>query len=327
MKPVAIVPVAGVGSRLRPHTHTTPKALLMVAGKPILAHILDQLKPAAPERVILVVSPGPQGDRIREYGASRSDFRIECVTQAEPLGLGHAVAQAKEAAGKSPLLIILGDTIVQAAMGELVRDGSRVGVREVSDPRGFGVATIRGDKIVALVEKPEKPASNLALVGLYYIANGPLLFECLESLIREKRLTRGEIQLTDALELMLQRGEELRPFPVTGWYDCGKTESLLETNRVLLDQLATPVNREGVVFLPPVALDPTADVTAAVIGPHVSIGPRARVRQAVVRNSIVNEDAVVEDILLDSSVVGENAVVRGAYQRLNVGDSSEVEYS
>ena len=327
MKPVAIVPVAGVGTRLRPHTHTTPKALLLVAGKPILAHILDQLKPAAPERVILVVSPGSQGDRIREYAASRSDIRIECVTQAEPLGLGHAVAQAKEAAGKSPLLIILGDTIVQAAVGELIRDGSRVGVSEVSDPRRFGVVTMRGDKIVALVEKPEKPASNLALVGLYYIANGPLLFECLESLIREKRLTRGEIQLTDALELMLQRGEELRPFPVTGWYDCGKTETLLETNRALLDQLATPVNREGVVVLPPVALDPTADVTAAVIGPHVSIGPRARVRQAVVRNSIVKEDAVVEDILLDSSVVGENAVVRGAYQRLNVGDSSEVEYS
>jgi glucose-1-phosphate thymidylyltransferase len=327
VKPVAIVPVAGVGTRLRPHTHTTPKALLLVAGKPILGHILDQLKPASPERVILVVSPGPQGDRIRAYAASRTDFQIECVTQAEPRGLGHAVAQAKEAAGKSPLLIVLGDTIVQAAVGELVRDGSRVGVREVSDPRRFGVVTIRGDKIVGLVEKPEKPASNLALVGLYYIANGPLLFECLDSLVREGRLTRGEVQLTDALELMLQRGEELRPFPVTGWYDCGNTETLLETNRALLDQLATPVKREGVVVLPPVALDPTADVTAAVIGPHVSIGPRAHVRQAVVRNSIVNEDAVVEDILLDNSVVGESAVVRGAYQRLNVGDSSEVEYS
>jgi glucose-1-phosphate thymidylyltransferase len=126
---------------------------------------------------------------------------------------------------------------------------------------------------------------------------------------------------------MIQRGEELRPFAVEGWYDCGKTETLLETNRALLDQLATSVCREGVVVLPPVAVDPTAEVNAAVIGPHVTIGPRAQVRQAVVRNSIVNEGASVTDILLDGSVVGENAVVRGSYQRLNVGDSSEVEYS
>lgn len=327
MKPIAIVPVAGTGSRLRPLTDRTPKALLMVAGKPILAHILDQLKPASPERVILVIAPGPLGDRIREYAASRKDFRIECVVQSEPLGLGHAVAQAKQAAGRAPLLIMLGDTIVQAAIRDLVSNGSGVGVREVSDPRRFGVATVREEKIVELVEKPERPVSRLALVGLYYIANGPLLFDCLETLVREGRLTRGEVQLTDALQLLLERGEELRPFPVAGWYDCGKADTLLETNRALLEQLATPVSRQGVVVLPPVALDPTADVTAAVIGPHVSIGPRAQVRRAVVRNSIVNEGAIVEDTVLDGSVVGENAVVRGAYQRLHVGDSSEVESS
>ncbi len=327
MRPVAIVPVAGAGTRLRPHTHTTPKALLLVAGKPILGHILDQLKTARPERVILVIAPGPQGERIREYAASRSDLQIECVVQPEPLGLGHAVYQAKSAAGSGPLLIVLGDTIVQAEIGEFVRNGSRIGVREVSDPGRFGIATIRGDRIVDLVEKPEVPASNLALVGLYYVANGGGLFECLDTLVREGRTTRGEVQLTDALELLLKRGEELRPFPVEGWYDCGKTETLLETNRALLDLLATPVSREGVVVLPPVALDPTADVSASVIGPHVSIGPHAKVRRAVVRNSIVNQGATVEDMLLEGSVVGENAVVRGAYQRLNVGDSSEVEYS
>ena len=326
MKPVAIVPVAGVGTRLRPHTHSTPKSLLLVAGKPILAHILDQLKGSV-ERVVLVISPGSQGERIKQYAAGYSDLKIDCVLQPEPLGLGHAVAQAKPLAGTSSLLIILGDTIVQASIGELIQGGSKVGVAEVSDPSRFGVVEVREGKIVRVVEKPDKPISNLAIVGLYYITKGPLLFDCLETLVRDGRRTKGEIQLTDALGLLIERGEELRPFPVKGWYDCGKTESLLETNRALLDQLATPVSREGVVVLPPVALDPTADVTAAVIGPYVSIGPRAQVRQAVVRNSIVNEGATVVDILLDSSVVGENAVVRGAYQRLNVGDSSEVEYS
>jgi glucose-1-phosphate thymidylyltransferase len=329
VKPVAIVPVAGAGTRLRPHTHTTPKSLLLVAGKPILGHILDQIQTVSPERVILVISPGSQGERIRDYAASRtsSDFKIECVIQAEPLGLGHAVAQAKALAGTAPLLIMLGDTILQAKIGDLVKGSSRVGLKEVPDPRRFGVAVVRDGKIVQVVEKPDQPVSNLALVGLYFIANGPLLFDCIDRVIREGRRTRGEVQLTDALELLIQGGEELRAFPVEGWYDCGETETLLETNRALLDQLAKPVYREGVVVLPPVALDPTAEITAAVIGPHVTIGPRAQVRQAVVRNSIVNEGATVRDILLEGSVVGENAVVRGAYQRLNVGDSSEVEYS
>ena len=328
MKPVAIVPVAGAGTRLRPHTHTTPKALLLVAGKTILGHILDQLSLVSPEKVILVIGPGAQGDRLREYAAAaRKDLRIECVVQEEPKGLGHAVAQARAAAGTAPLLIVLGDTIVQADLGELIRDGSRVGVSEVDDPSRFGVALVRDGKIVQVVEKPDKPISKLALVGLYFIQKGPLLFDSLDRLAREGRRTRGEIQLTDALQLLIEGGEELRPFPVKGWYDCGKSETLLETNRALLDQLAVPVTREGVVILPPVALDPTADVFAAVIGPHVSIGPRTQVRQAVVRNSILNEGSSVRDVLLDSSVVGENAVVRGAYQRLNVGDSSEVEYS
>ena len=327
MKPVAIVPLAGAGTRLKPHTLTTPKALLSVAGKPILGHILDQLKPADPERVVLIVAPGPLGDRIRRYAEERGDMRIECVTQAEPMGLGHAVAQAKEAAGLAPLLIVLGDTIVMASIADIARAGSMVGVREVDDPRRFGVATVRDGKIVGLVEKPERPESRWALVGLYYLVNGRALFECLDELSRSGRRTRGEIQLTDALQMLIDRGEELRPFPVEGWYDCGKLETLLETNRALLDRFAVPVSRAGAVIVPPVSLDPAADVAESVLGPHVSIGPRARVRRAVVKNSIVNEGATVEDILLDGSVVGENAVVRGSYSRLNVGESSEVEHS
>lgn len=327
MRPVAVIPVAGAGTRLRPHTLTTPKALLSVAGKPILAHILDQVAAVKPERVVLVVSPGGMGDRIRRFGEGRKDVPVTCVVQEEALGLGHAVAQARKAVGAAPVLIILGDTIVRADFAGLLAGGSFVGVREVEDPRRFGVATVREGRITALVEKPEHPASNLALVGLYYIETSSRLFDSLEAIERSGTRTRGEIQLTDALAAMIARGEELRPFPVSDWYDCGKTEALLETNRALLDATAPPVTRPGVVIVPPVALDPTADVLHAVIGPHASIGAGARIRRSVVQNSIVNEGATVEDILLDLSVVGENALVRGAYQRLNVGDSSEVEVS
>jgi glucose-1-phosphate thymidylyltransferase len=324
---VAVIPVAGAGTRLKPHTHTLPKALLAVAGKPILGHILDQVAAMKPRKVVLVVAPGPHGDRLREYARSRTDVPVECVVQERPLGLGHAVAQAREAVGTAPSLIVLGDTIIRADLQRLVADGSRIGVHAVEDARRFGVAVVRDGRIVALEEKPERPVTNLAVVGIYYIRNSGLLFRCLEELIAAGGKTRGEIQLTDALQRMIGAGEELRPFEVEGWYDCGKTEALLATNRALLTAQAAPVSRPDVVTLPPVALDPTADVQYAVIGPHVSIGPGTWIRRAVVRDSIINEGAIVEDILLDGSVVGDHAVVRGAYQRLNVGDSSEVEIS
>jgi len=327
VRPVAVIPVAGAGTRLKPHTNTTPKALLSVAGQPILGHILDQIAAVKPERVVLVVGPGPMGERLRAYAATRSDLAVSCVVQEEPLGLGHAVAQAREAVGPAPSLILLGDTIVRADLRELVADGSKVGVREVEDPRRFGVAVVKEGRIVSVVEKPEQPESNLALVGLYYLEDSPLLFESLARLERSGKRTRGEIQLTDALAEMLARGAVLRPFPVEGWYDCGETDALLETNRALLDASGNHVERPGVVIVPPVALDPSADVLHSVIGPHASIGARAHVRRSVVRNSIVNEGATVEDVLLDLSVVGENTVVRGSYQRLNVSDSSEVEVS
>jgi glucose-1-phosphate thymidylyltransferase len=324
---VAVIPVAGAGTRLKPHTHTVPKALLTVAGKPILAHILDQVAAANPDKVVLVVSPGPQGERLRDYGRSRPGLRVECVVQDRPLGLGHAVAQARDAVGAAPVLIVLGDTIIRADMARLISDGSMIGVHPVEDARRFGVAVVREGRIAGLEEKPERPATNLAVVGVYYLRNSALLFRCLDELIASDGRTRGEIQLTDALQRMLAAGEDLRPFEVEGWYDCGKTETLLATNRALLAAQAAPVTRPDVVTLPPVALDPTADVRHAVLGPHVSIGPGTRIRRAVVRDSIINEGAIVEDILLDGSVVGERAVVRGAYQRLNVGDSSEVEIS
>ncbi len=327
MRPVAVIPVAGVGKRLKPHTNTTPKALLSVAGQPILGHILDQIAAVKPERVVLVVSQGPLGDRVRAYAATRKDVAVSCVAQDEPLGLGHAVAQAREAVGKAPILILLGDTILRADLRDLVSGGSKVGLKEVDDPRRFGVAVVKEGRVVSLVEKPEHPESNLALVGLYYLEDSPMLFESLANLERSGKRTRGEIQLTDALAEMLARGLDLRPFPVEGWYDCGKTDALLETNRALLDASGNHVERPGVVIVPPVALDPTADVLHSVIGPHASIGARAHVRRSVVRNSIVNDGATVEDVLLDLSVVGENTVVRGGYQRLNVGDSSEVEVS
>ena len=323
----AIIPVAGVGSRLRPHTHTVPKALIHVAGRPILAHILDDLVRLGVEDVVLVI--GHMGDRIREYvDAEFPKLNRWYVEQPERLGLGHAVRTTREHVIGHPAFIVLGDTIFRADFSEIVGSAeSRIGVKEVEDPRRFGIVEMKDGYASRLVEKPDQPTSNLAIVGVYAIADTNLLFEALDTLVEKDLRTKGEYQLTDALQIMIERGHKIRPFVVDGWYDCGNTETLLETNRELLELKGPPQpppHPEGSVIVPPVAIDPTAVIERSIVGPNVSIAARAVVREAIVRDSIVNEDAVVEQILLDGSVIGENALVRGTFRHLNVGDSSEV---
>jgi glucose-1-phosphate thymidylyltransferase len=323
----AIIPVAGVGSRLRPHTHTTPKALIHVAGRPILAHILDDLERLGVTDVVLVV--GHMSEAIRAYvDAHYGHLRRSYVEQTERLGLGHAVRMTRDLVIGHPVFIVLGDTIFRADFSAVVRGGeSAIGVHEVDDPRRFGIVETEGGWARRLVEKPDQPTSNLAIVGVYYLTDSKLLFQALDTLVEKDLRTKGEYQLTDALQLMIEQGHRIRPFRVDGWYDCGKTETLLETNRELLDRAGangSDAVAAGSIVIPPVAIDPAAVIERSIVGPHVSIAARAVVREAVVRNSIVNEDAVVEQILLEGSVIGENALVRGNFRRLNVGDSSEV---
>ncbi len=322
----AIIPVAGVGSRLRPHTHTTPKALIHVAGRPILAHILDDLERLGVTDVVLVV--GHMSEHIRAYvDAHYAHLTRSYVDQPERLGLGHAVRLTRALVSGHPAFIVLGDTIFRADFSAVVNGGeSAIGVHEVEDPRRFGIVETKDGYASRLVEKPDQPTSNLAIVGVYYLTDSTLLFDALDTLVAKDIRTKGEYQLTDALQLMIEGGHRIRPFKVDGWYDCGKTETLLETNRELLESRGDAPGRApaGTVIVPPVALDPTAVIEHSIIGPHVSIAARAVVREAVVKNSIVNEDAVVERILLEGSVIGENALVRGTFRHLNVGDSSEV---
>ncbi|MBI5837238.1 MAG: NTP transferase domain-containing protein [Candidatus Eisenbacteria bacterium] len=323
----AIIPVAGVGTRLRPHTHTVPKALINVAGKPILAHILDDLSALGVGRVVLIV--GHMGDRIetyvrRHYGHLETEF----VEQPDPRGLGHAVYLARAAASGGPVLIDLGDTIIRADLSRLVPGApSMLGVKEVADPRRYGIVELVEGRVKRLTEKPDKPASNLALVGFYYLKDSALLFECLDELIRRDVRTRGEYQLTDALQLMLERGETMLPLPVDAWFDCGSPETLLLANRELLDRGAPAPHLPGSIVVPPVFVAPDATVEGSILGPHVTVASGAVLRGCSVRNSIVNENAHVEDIFLEDSVIGERAQVRGRRKRLNVGDSSEVELS
>ena len=323
--PIAIIPVAGVGTRLRPHTHTLPKVLLHVAGKPILAHILDDLPGLGITEAVLIV--GYMGDLVREYVVRHyPGLKAHFVEQPERLGLGHAVSLSAVHVDDQPVLIILGDTIFEADLrGVLAGPTHSIGVKAVDDPRRFGIVeTDRNGRVTLLIEKPERPASNLAITGIYYFTHAAPLLAALDEIQRKDIRTKGEFQLTDAMELMVQNGEVLTTFPVAGWYDCGKTETLLETNRILLDKRVDGKGVEGSVIHAPVSIAPTAVIENCILGPHASIAAGARLKNAVVRDSIINENAIVEDILIESSVVGESAIVRGAFKRLNVGHSSEL---
>lgn len=322
----AIIPVAGVGSRLRPHTYSVPKVLLNVAGKPILGHILEKLTGEGISEASIVV--GYMGEKVQEYVSSAfPGLRVEYVEQEETLGLGHAIYLARHTLGTGPILIILGDTIFDVDLRPVLRgEYSSLGVKSVEDPRRFGVAQLRDGFIQHLVEKPETPVSNLAVVGLYYIRRPQLLAECLNQLVDRNIRTKNEYQLTDALQMMIDRGEKMTTFPVEGWYDCGKPETLIATNRALLEKGSTKRHIEGVVVVEPVYIDPTAVLENCVIGPNTTVSAGAVVSDAIIRNSIVGEGAKVHKALLDNSIIGPGAAVNGSYKRINVGDSSELDF-
>jgi len=267
----AVIPVAGVGTRLRPHTHTVPKALLHVAGKPILGHIIDMVSRLDVEEIVLVV--GYMRDKIEEFVARNYDLPIRAVEQKEPQGLGHAIWVTREAVGRgSPLLVILGDTIFDLDFGPIVQGTANwIGVKEVEDPRRFGVVKTEGERILGFVEKPEEPPSKKAIVGLYYFTDGAPLYDALDEVVEKNIRTKGEYQLTDALQILLERGVEMGCLPIDGWFDCGNRETLLETNRYLLDRMTTSPQIPGSILVPPVSVDSSATVEGSIIGPHVSV--------------------------------------------------------
>ncbi|OGU27851.1 MAG: nucleotidyl transferase [Ignavibacteria bacterium GWA2_35_9] len=322
----AIIPVAGIGTRLKPHTHSTPKALLNVGGKPIIAHILDKLLEEGINKATFVI--GYLGDMIKEYVEKKyPSVKTSFVEQEKMEGLGHAIYTAIPTFDDDEIFIILGDTIFDVNLKEVFKNKiSSLGVKEVEDSRRFGVAVVKNGFIEKLVEKPQTPISNLALVGLYYVSNRRVLVDSLNELVKKDIRTKGELQLTDALQIMIDKGEKVTTFPVDGWYDCGKPETLLLTNQYLLSRKSFFKPRENVVINQPVFIAEDADVTNSIIGPYATISSGCKIKECIIKNSIIDSNSYVEKALLDNSIIGSNSFVRGAYKRLNSGDSSEVDF-
>jgi len=321
----AIIPVAGIGKRLRPHTLNIPKALLNVAGKPILGHIVDSLLGMGVKELIPIV--GYKGDLIREYLTAAYKVPITFVEQTEQKGIAHAVSLAREHADNAELIIILGDTIIKTDFGRIPTAGPYVlGVREVADPQRFGICEVDRGIVRKIVEKPEHPKGNLALIGLYYFKDSAPLFKACGDVIDKNIMTKGEYQITDALQLMIDRGTQFRPFHIDGWYDCGKVETLLETNRILLEESKMGGKADGCIIIPPCYIDRGSSIVNSIIGPYVSVAKGCAIRNSIIENSILNEESSIENVILEGSVVGAFAEVTGRKGSVNVSDYSQIDY-
>jgi glucose-1-phosphate thymidylyltransferase len=323
-----IVPVAGKGTRLRPHTHTKPKSLVRVAGKPILGHLIDRLRSLPIEELILVVDPDEAKETsIRQFLEATAPVPVRYVRQTELKGPAQAIFLAREYVDHD-VLIVFNDTLFDTDLSQIERhrgDGL-IWVREVDDPRRFGVVELQDNRIVRLVEKPEVPPSNLAMIGMYYLKDGPGLMARIGRIMQEGRTVKGEFYLPDPLQLMLDEGYQIEAASVQGWYDCGTIEALLDTNRVLLANGHQRLSfTDDSVIIPPVCIEDGAHIRHSVIGPYVSIAAGATVEQSIIHDSIINEGAIVQEALLQRSLIGEHAFVKGGYKRLNVGDSSMVQ--
>ena len=319
-----IIPLAGLGTRLRPHTHTKPKPLVNVAGKPVLGHILDKLLPINPSEIIFIT--GYLGDQIEKYVSSHYDFTARYIEQTERLGQAHAIYLAREFVHE-PVLILFVDTIVEADFTELERldaDGA-VYVKEVEDPRRFGVVLLEDGVVQRLVEKPETPVSRLAITGIYYLRNWQMLFDCIKEVLQRPPTKGDEYYIADPLQMMIDRGARIVAVPIEVWEDCGEADSLLQTNRYLLRKRgAQKVKAENSIVIQPVFVAENAVIRNSIIGPYVTIGDRAQVVNSIVKDSIVNDGSYIENATLAASLVGSNATVVSRYNRLNVGDNSEV---
>jgi len=327
----AIIPVAGAGTKLRPHTYTQPKALIPIAGKTILSFIVDQLHEAGIQEFIFIV--GYLGEKIQEYVNQTYPHLItHFVYQNERQGTGHAIELTKNIVGNDEVFVTLGDTICEFDIKEVLESPySMLGVKKVDDPRNFGVASIDDDGFIEqVVEKPAIPKSNMALVGLYKIKETNFLYDCLHHIFTQNIKTLGEYNLTDALECMIARGAKFQSFKVKNWFDCGKKETLLESNATLLKKFGGKIDPsaklENTIIIPPVSIGVGCILKNAIIGPHVSIGANTNIQFSIVRDSIIGSYTHLYEVVLDNSLIGSDASVKGLSRSLNIGDNTEIDF-
>lgn len=331
-----VIPAAGAGKRLFPHTFTKPKPMVYIAGKPIIGHILDRMKDLNPKEIILVV--GYKKEQIISYVDKNYSgiFKIRYVEQEEQLGLGHSIFVARDAIGDSNIMIALGDNIFKANYREFyenhINNGNcsgSIGIIEVDDPKKYGIVELEGESIKTLVEKPLNSESKLGIAGVYFLNDTSIMMSILEQMINNNKRTHGEYQLTDALAEMVNSGCSFKTVPLSVRYDCGRPESLLEVNRILLDERKNVNNihqKKDSVIIQPVAIGENVSIINSIIGPHVSIANDSYIENSIISDSVIGSGSYISKVNLQKSIVGDEAKLIGKHNSLNIGDLSAIEF-
>ena len=328
------IPMAGLGTRMRPQTWSKPKPLIHLAGKTVLDYVLDQFKSIPrfkDSQFVLILSPNQENQVISYMQENHPDKKVRYVIQEVMRGQSDALYLAKEYL-KGPMLMAFSDTLIESDftfLDEENLDGV-AWVKKVSDPRHFGVAEVNKiGHVTRLIEKPKETENNLAVVGLYFFKNGVDLVNAIQQQLDKDIALNGEFFLADAINLMIKAGATMRVQSVDVWLDAGKPETLLETNRYLLengnDNSSAASKREKVTVVPPVYIHPEAMIKVSVIGPHVSISQGAIIENSVLKNSIVEQGAIINNMVLENSLIGRSAAVRGRAEIMNIGDNSWIE--
>jgi glucose-1-phosphate thymidylyltransferase len=328
-----IIPLAGFGTRMRPHTWSRAKPLLNVAGNTIIGHLLNLMADITTEEVIFVV--GYKGDEIEAWIREHyPHLNAHFVVQEEALGQAHAIWMCRDFLDEGEVLVAFGDGIVDARYTEIAEPGvdGVILVQEMEDPRTFGVVvTDENDVVHDFIEKPSTMEHKQVLAGIYWFKNGRTLHNAIQTIIEQDRRTKGEFYLVDAYHVMLEQGAVIKAKPTVFWLDAGKPDFMLSTNQKLLalgygtDDAIDRSYAEDFTALPPVFLHETAVIDQCVIGPFVSIEAGATVKNSVIRNSIIDAGAYIENCVLDGALIGENARIIGQPKAMFIGDNSNVE--
>ena len=323
-----IIPAAGEGSRLRPHTITKPKPILPIAGATIIDFIMTEISSIQDlEEVIFIV--GYLKDQMIEYLSNKyTNIKLTFVEQKEYKGLAHAISLTKEhIKDDDKIFIILGDTIFKLNLSNIVsKNENSLGVCEVDNPSRFGVAILNEQGVITkLVEKPKEPISNLALTGMYNIVNTKELFEAINYIIKNDIKTKNEYQLTDALEYMIENSIIFKTFKLDGWYDCGEKATMIETNKSIIKHDILSKGIKDTAIIPPVFIDKDVKIENSVIGPYVHIGKNSKIENSILKNSIVFEEVNISNAFMDNSIISEKVTYKGKTHSMDIGASITIE--